>query len=279
MRRLQATTWLAALALLMLSTPPARGAEPLRLTLRDGRAWTGFVDARSNDEQLWLRVERPGLTLWRPVAWASIASLTQRDQPVEISAVRMALARWTSPSPPRVARPVGAAPRPVTVSPQVTHVAIDAQTANWDADVEQDGIVVDVQPLSADAELVPLAGSVEIELIGAGPPTTTRLVTFPRLGRWVEPLAQTGIASRGYRFRLPYDRAGPEFDRTLGNAAVVHVRLVAPGHGTFETSTSLSQLRPFAPLRDALEQQTLRRFFPTERTGQGVWQHGIITPP
>ncbi|MEX2173467.1 MAG: hypothetical protein WD872_03840 [Pirellulaceae bacterium] len=61
----------------------------------------------------------------------------------------------------------------------------------------------------------------------------------------------------------------PEFDTDWSGVGLVHVKFVAPGHGVFEDSRDAVRIRPFAPLRDQLQQKHMPRFLPTE----GVSRH------
>jgi hypothetical protein len=69
---------------------------------------------------------------------------------------------------------------------------------------------------------------------------------------------------------LPFGAVHPEFDSDwlASPLGLVHVRLVAPGHGTFDSSRDAVRIRPWAPNRDQLELNTNRRFVPTEAVGR-----------
>jgi hypothetical protein len=62
----------------------------------------------------------------------------------------------------------------------------------------------------------------------------------------------------------------PEFDSDwfASPYGLVHVRLVAPGHGTFDASQDGLRIRPWAPSRDSLELKGYPRFLPTEAVGR-----------
>src|SRR5206468_2719111 len=45
--------------------------------------------------------------------------------------------------------------------PRVARVAFDASIANWDADVETDGVLIVVAPLDIDQRLMPVSGTLE----------------------------------------------------------------------------------------------------------------------
>ena len=269
-------------------------AAVVRVTVADGRLFSGEVDAKSNGDKLWLRSEKAGIVLWRPIGWPSIRSVAAGEQVYGGMAFRDEYESWKT-----VARGQGSEVRgpgdenskpqgladsstsgfdsryeslkPV-IPPRVQSVSVSAQLANWDADVEPDGLIVYVAPLDADGNLVAIDGTIDAELIGEGPGTTDRLVTFPTLDRWVRSLRPADMGPQGARVRLEFQRAHPEFDLRLGPYGVVHVRLNVAGHGSFEATTDLTAVRTFNPIRDRVQQQSGQRFFPNERTGLGKRQ-------
>lgn len=276
-------------------------ATIVRVTVADGRVFSGEVDAKSNGDKLWLRSEKAGIALWRPIGWSSIRSVAAGEQVYGGMAFRDEYERWKTVARDQksevrgqksgvrseesaVDRPAGLADsstsgfdsryeslKPV-IPPRVQSVSVSAQLANWDADVEPDGLIVYVAPLDADGNLVAIDGTIDAELIGEGPGTTDRQVTFPTLDRWVRSLRPADMGAQGARVRLEFQRAHPEFDLRLGPYGVVHVRLNVPGHGSFEATTDLTAVRTFNPIRDRVQQQSGQRFFPTERTGLGKRQ-------
>lgn len=271
--------WFVVLFVLLVPKSQAIAAEPTnaRIDIFDGRAFRGVVDDRSNDTRLWIHTHCAGITLARPIAWNAIRTITIGQQTFSAEEFRTQLKQFASPAPALNCEPTPAAeprrtPEPVSQSTpagRVTAVQADARLVNWDADVEHDGLIVTVAPLDEWGQLRAVDGSVEIELIGEGPGTTAALSTFPTLGRWVRQLNATEMPPSGAPLKLEFQAAHPEFDLRLSPYGMVHVRLSVPGHGTFETTTDLTTLRTFNPLRDRLQQQTRQRYFAQETTGVG----------
>lgn len=269
--RLASMAWVFLLAL----CDPSAADEPtpvvLEVTVSSGRAFTGAVDVRSDGQYLWLRTTKSGTTFVRRLEWSAIQKVRGPDGVLTVEQARENLVLWRS-TVPRVPRTLPPSPAPTTTSepaPIVRTVAVDARTANWDADVESDGLLVDVRPLDGQGELVACSGHVEFELIGVGPGTTDRLVTFPVLGRWVRPLTVEQLGPNGLVVKLEFQADHPEFNLQLSNWGTLHTKLVVPGHGVFEVSQDLSDLRRSSPLRDLLQQQIQGRFLPQELTGRG----------
>lgn len=263
----------------------AAEARAVRVVVADGREFSGWVDARSTDKRLWLRSECGGAYLTRPITWEAVRRVTSGSQAFSVDEFRAQLGHWTTPTPEsRCGEPVEApkpGPRaavdpsaamesnPVQVVNRVQSIQLDAGLANWDNDVEDDGLIVTVVPLDRNGNVVAVDGALEVELIGEGPGTTAALSTFPLLGRWVQPIRAAEMTANGVQVRLEFQAAHPEFDLRLGTAGLVHGRLTVPGHGTFEATTGATTLRPYNPIRDRLQQQTRQRFFPNEQTGIG----------
>lgn len=274
--------------------------KQLTVTLHDGRQFRGQIGETSNSDQLVLRFVGDGITVWRPIAWNHIARAEVADRHITGAqlhkiVVEILTARNDNPfdaddqSPSALPEPTefvspvpgfypiasGVPPAPRRPPPlSVRSLRIEAAVANWDADVEVDGLVLEILPLDQWGDIVPINGTVTAELIGNRPAALrTRYVyhrghPFPRLGRWTHRLQADRPES--YRVQLPFRAAHPEFDFDLAAWAVVHARLVVPGQGVFETTADLVRIRPFSPIRDWRQQVMISggRFFPEERLGR-----------
>jgi hypothetical protein len=281
--------------------------ESIRLTLVSGREVAGEVSSRSTSERLWL-VQRAGdAQLARPIAWENIEAAEFRRARWTGSELRQAiivdhsLANAKShlqeeagedqedpfredplpvdelPAPDAAAKTVTPLTRAeflTLATPPVASVRFDAHLANWDADVEADGLVVQVVPVDTYGQVVPLRGALHVELFGVrhiafqdGPHKRGR--SYGRLGSWTQQLVPQYIHSDGGWFKLPFQAAHPEFDPRIGVRGLVHLKLVVPGAGVYEDSLDGIRLRPFAPVRDGLQRDTGHRFFATEATGRG----------
>ncbi len=152
---------------------------------------------------------------------------------------------------------------------RVRSVAVDARVANWDADVEVDGLVVDVYPMDGDGGMVPVRGTLVVTLIGWRESTVLAKRGSRQIGRWSKPLWPSEFRLGGYRCRLPFRTVHPEFDLEWAAYGLLHARLGVPGQGVFETTESTVRIRPYSAVRDELELETGRRFLPLERTGRG----------
>ena len=279
--------------------------EPLRAAVTvepvEGRSFTAKVDRRTDDRQLWLRWSRGSAHLLRPIRWDRIRrvhvgqeTLTGEQFRRRVEAARPEVIPVPAKGPPwridskgaeypgdaRTAAATRAAPGrgpaawPPLAAPEARRVrslAIDVAVANWDADVEVDGLIVDVYPLDADGQVVPVRGVLEVDLIVQRWGVVKRPQPFIRRGRWTEPVRTGHFGSSGARYRLPFGAAGfhPEFDSRAAPHGAVHAQLSVPGQGVFAASQSMVRIRPYSAVRDALERATGKRFFPQEKTGGG----------
>ncbi len=284
-----------------LAQEPPQVQQPLTVELASGRNFTGLVDARSSDERLVLRFTRGGATLRRAIEWDRVVGASVAGQQIEPAKVKeAALAMRTEGSEERVQgsgfrvqEPGGRvqeAPtsdfRPPTSdlpTPRVTSVTFDARIANWDADVETDGILVDLLPLDSDGYMVSARGAVEVELFAPQKRDFSQAPlsggdTLERVNRWTQVVGPEDFTTRGARLKLPFAAVHPEFDLDWIGVGLVHVRLVVPGDGVFDDSIDGLRIRPYAPLRDRLEMKTGRRFVPTEAVGRGRVLHSVHSP-
>ncbi|MGI8978236.1 MAG: hypothetical protein ACR2FY_03320 [Pirellulaceae bacterium] len=254
-------------------------AEDQLLTVRlaSGRDFTAHVDART-EETLWLRFSSGGGNILRPIAWDRILAAQLDGQDVDLPELRGICARVKSGAPakeilpPAVAVAVAKAPLPPS-SPAVASIRIDAWLANWDGDVETDGICVQLQPLDENGQFIAVAGTGEIELFAA---RQRKYHEAPQSGgwmtelveRWTQSVDATHIGPSGILWRLPFNAVHPEFSSGVDDWGLVHVRLVVPGGGVFEQSLDGVRLRNWSPVRSGTFRPDGRRFFSTERTGR-----------
>jgi hypothetical protein len=278
---------LAASSLGAAAASPAEDiAGPVAVTVASGRVFTGQLDPRTDDSRLWLRWTHGTITLLRPIDWARVVEVQSDGNTVPAADFRRAVASPQGVSPPEIAadaaeleafrfhswpsadsQPAGASNRP-EASP-VRSLAIDAWAANWDGDVEVDGVVVEVRPLDAGGAVVPVHGTLEVDLIGWRTGRTRPNQPPVRLGRWTRSVQVGEIGPSGVAYKLPFQGIHPEFDLRWSPLASVHARLSVPGEGTFDATASTVRIRPYSALRDHLEQTTGRRFYAVERTGRG----------
>ena len=258
---------------------------PMTVELASGRRFVARADPRTDTERLWLRWGEEDATVLRPIQWSRVvraqvgpAWLTGPQLREAVAALRKVFPRqkptanfgkiqligieedFSNRSPARKTPEDGLTRLPVR------SLAVDAWVANWDSDVEVDGLVVAVFPLDAQGRLVPVEGNLRVELIGRPPRSPRRENPYTRLGSWTRRVHSEAIGPRGAQLRLPFQAFHPESRPEAEPYGAVHVRLTVAGRGTFEATATDVRIRPYSAVRDRLQQATGRRFFPSELT-------------
>jgi hypothetical protein len=277
--------WAALAAMLIVDSAVVARAAEVVVDVASGRQFRGELDPSSSAQDLVLRTGGNGITVRRPIRWERVVRATMDSREVSIPELQRLAAAMAKPEGATVFQPrrplIHPQPEPVpgprVMDTAVRSLAFDARIANWDGDVEADGLLVDVVPLAADGYLVAAAGTVEVELFASQRREFHHAPlaggdTLERVERWTRRIESQDFTSGGVRLKLPFGAVHPEFDQKwlAHYYGLVHVRLAAPGHGVFEASQDGVRIRPYAPLRDRLELYGGRRFLPTERTGRGV---------
>lgn len=254
-----------------------------------GRRFVGEVDPDTNESTLWLRRDLASGYLLRPIDWQRVTSVelggdaySGEEFRKALSVVREALASESQQNA-ALGKPSGqgsiilgpAAATTQIVAPhadepaRVQSLAIDAYLANWDADVEPDGLILDVLPLDSEGALVPVHATVEVDLLAERTGVVKLAEPFARIGRWTRRVDPADFGVWGARYRLAFQAVNPDFDRRWATHGALHVRLSVPGAGVFEQTDSTLRIRPYSSVRDRLEQANGNRYFYEERTGSG----------
>jgi len=262
----------------------------ISVEVASGRVFRGEVDPKTDDRHLWMRFGAGAVIVQRPIRWESVAQVRfgNLDIPAQefrdlVDSLRAKIGTKMSEAKTNLLiigdstkQNAGVSSSREEYSRQVERVrslAIEATVANWDADVEVDGLLVCVYPLDVEGHLVELGGTLQVELIGRENVALARGSSFRRLGRWSRKVEANDFGLRGAVYRLPFQGAHPQFDTGYSAHGAVHARLVVPGQGVFEATASDVRVRPPSAFRDDLQQGTGHRYFHGERTGRGQ-RHG-----
>jgi hypothetical protein len=257
----------------------------VELSVAGGRQYHGVIDPSSNQDKLVLRTGRNGITLLRPIAWDRIVAAKLDGDSIDPPKLKeMVGSGLTVPDSGRkrielrdAGKVAEASQKAAVSSPpqQIVSVSFDAFVANWDQDVEMDGLVVELAAVDAKEFLAACEGTVEIELFA---PQRRVFHHAPRSGgdtlelveRWSRSIAAQDFGKSNVRLRLPFGTIHPELDADwlASSYGLVHVRVAIPGHGVFDASQDGVRIRPWAPNRDNLEMNAGRRFVPTEGLGR-----------
>ena len=273
------------LALLCLAISVSNAQETITVKLTSGRSFTGMVDQQTDNDRLWLRYGTNGTTVIRPIAWERVVQATHNGTNIDSPEVIDLAINLKSSAPPReffasrsnTSNDANAgiethSDRASTLDAKVASVDFDAVIGNWDRDVEVDGIVINIIPVSTMQELVPVNGTLTVSLTAL---VSRSFQEVPRgrgqvptqIARWSKVIKASEFEPSGVNVRLPFQRTNPEFDTDSHTYGLVNVKLVVPGQGVFESSLDAMRIRPFAPTRDYLERSHGSRFLSKEQTG------------
>ena len=251
---------------------PTSAPSSIGVHLVDGRTLSGTVHARSNQDRLWLVIGTPTIALFKPVRWEEIASIETDDVEFSASEFREQIQRRQ----PRVhieslaaltAKRVDAvreAP-PHSAPRRIESLKIEARLANWDDDVNADGLELRIMPSDGSPGAIPVNGMLNVQLTGQVVRLAGWRGVFRTLGQWTHRVRREDFDYLGAVYRLPFRNVNPQFDRDIAATVLVNARLGVPGQRDFEASNT-ARVRQFNPIREQLWIQQRTRFFPFERT-------------
>jgi hypothetical protein len=250
--------------------------------LATGRKMRAVVDTRTDRDRLWLRFGSGDTYTRRGFEWQFISQITEGDRTLAKNELiqRAAAEREQMSSRPQrqlvVRTSASPSDLPARVEPAVSShagrivaVTFDVTLANWDSDVMTDGLEFHVTAWNAQREPVAVRGTLTAELFSMKRVEQDEIRhgrgrDLRRMERWSKQVDLQPDPSSAAILRLPFQTPYPEFDVDWAPFGLVHIQLVAPGHGVFHHSIDGLRIRPWAPLRDMLEMQTGKRYFPSE---------------
>lgn len=247
----------------------ADAAAPPLVTVQthDGQTQQGMVDARTNDEALWLRLDEANISLATSTAWESISTAMVNGEAIQATNLRARLSPLVSARPALdvllggVASETLSYPQPGTLpteSQRIAAVSVTACLANWDADARADGVELLVVATDRNGVAWPVGGNLTVRLLG---PRQTSLYRSEvrELGRWSEVVKPQhfGPAGESARYRLSYRGLEPETDSTIGDISFVEATLGVYGQGNFSARAPVV-LQPHPAAFDRLDLPTGR---------------------
>jgi hypothetical protein len=254
----------------------------------DGRTLNGVVDARSDQQSLWVRQEEGNVVLRLPVDWEDIASTTVDGAAVGVDEMRQRLGELASEGPrwliPEAEVPVdgvakmqagGSVYSGMRAGSAAPHAAggrvrnlevVGAGLVNLDRDVAPDGLSVSIVAVGYDGLPVAVRGNLRAELHGERRSVGDPAPRFDELGRWSQRVRSEDFVDGVATYCLPFRGTAPEWEFDIMPDAVLTVQLGATGHGNYSASAPVA-LRKFNPLRDDLQQWEGTRFLPNELGG------------
>ena len=285
-----------ALGLLAMSAEAQQGGndgqDEIVVYLLSGRTMTAKIDARTDTLQLWLRWDSPGAEVLRPIRWQFVAvaeisgqkisgtefrglvEQIRRDVPAQPESAPTTTSIVMLGTPEANAPKSSAAPGNVQESKAlpVQWLDIEAGPARWDQYCDIDGMSILVAPKDAYGQVIPVRGTLDVDLIAEYGGVVRLPDPFSRIGHWSQAVHPDDFGPFGAVYKLPFQDVNPEFSDHLGPHGAVHATLSVPGQDTFQ-ATADARIRPYSLIRDRLMQTTGRRFFPEETIGQPWEKH------
>jgi hypothetical protein len=277
---------------LVLPTVITRGADNLTVVhLADGRVLQGILDTRTDETFLWLRTVTDNFSLSSRFRWSDVLDVDPSipDLPGDEHRIEVDVSKgidvvdqfepaadeeedavdgkddwmdWPTSRPGISEAGPWEAP---LLFPVARALRIEAHLANWDDDVEPDGLRVLVSPVDGFGQVVPVFGSIDFKLIGEhrlsrGGEHVRRRDSFPLLGEWSRRVTLKTFRPNGVVYELPFRNFAPGRDVDIAFEALLTARLGIPGVGVLESSDSYVLLRPTNRFRDDLQLRTGRRY-------------------
>jgi len=242
----------------------------IAVELDSHRVVTGAVDERTNGETLWLRTSTNRVTLWsgypasRVVRYDVVAEVDLSKSAGDNNDVNEA-----SPCDGADCEPFDDS-SPVRRR-RIVAVEVLAEAANFDQDVEIDGLRVSVRAVDQYGETVAVDGRADFTLLGErrdwrGGRHELRRPQFIELQRWSQQIRSGSTTLDGVHANLEFRNFHPNRELDVAEIALLHVRLNVPGQGVFSASDDRLVLRRWSPFRDDLQQATGRRYLRQEQT-------------
>lgn len=283
---------LACFVLVLPCLSAVRGDEPvapaqLSVQLVGGRTVQGVVDARTNDQQLWLRATSGTAYVQRGIVWGRVEKADYQEKSLTREELQEMAATLATAPPQAVSgkRPKGERSQPLdgegsqAESPlraaKLVTISCSAWLANWDSDVEPDGIVLEVRGLDERGSLVEVQGAIEATLWSPVKrafherPATAGVI-LERVESWRSTSEQGARRDDALQVKLPFGSVHPDFQSAVGSYGALQVKVVSPGNGVFFATIDPLMIRTYSPIKDAYRNGNGGRHLPQEGTGRSV---------
>ena len=271
----------------------SQAAQPVVVETVSGRSFSGQIDLRTNRQILVLRTGTQNITIVRPIDWNYVVRVRIEGKPLTPAELlqKFEASGWPSSnqelpaSPKKIQLPgpsdQGADERAASAAesddplPPVSSLHVEASVAKWNGGADNDGVLLRVFPLDAQGNIVPVDGTLEVELNGQQAATQTQGNPFPQLARWGQQVDARDVGANGATYRLPFQAWSPDVHLQLSSSGSVHARLSVAGQGVFDDTATMVRVRPYSSTRDRIQQFHGSRFFPQERMTRGTVDSGF----
>jgi hypothetical protein len=287
----------AALLNVSMAANEGGGGRTILVATHDERELSGIVDARTDDQALWIRYEEHGIVLAVAIPWSDVESAQIDGAAVGADALKAEAQNLASPGPTTLIAEAEIPPtfemdplamqaesrRSLTGPVRVRNLEItDVCLVNLDRDVEPDGFELTIAVIGDDGLPLALRGSLTAELVGERRPAEIAGVEFDELDRWSQRVEPEDFIDGAATYLLRFRRSAPEWEFDLLPDAIITAKLGAFGYGNYAASAPVV-LRKFNPMRDNRQLLEETRFLEQEIVGRpplnrftprnGLWLH------
>lgn len=256
----------------VLASSYSLAADEVIVHTTDGRALTGEIDVRSDEENLWIRRSEGNIILTTAVAWSDVDAAEVDGQVVQASWLMPRIKEYASAAPKAFLteyEPSSVTPATTSLSihrqPEIASIDIEAGLINLDRTVELDGLLVELAVLDSHGHAAAVQGDLTARLIVQRLDAHTGRETFEEFQRWTHRVEPVDFADSIAEIPLRFRRASPDFDWELCSSAILHVRVGVDGQGNFEASIPIN-IREVNPMRDEMQNRFGGRFYRDELT-------------
>jgi hypothetical protein len=243
------------------SLPCVSLAESVFVWLDDGRVLTGEVDARTDEEHLWLRTSSKSFVLATSVEWTQVKAVRAAGKQLTRDDFGKRVDEFKSEPPEDhlAERKPAVLEHGTTIvereharrnaATRVTTLDVEAHLANWDRDAEIDGVEIRIAPRNVFGEIVPVSGQLLAALVGRNQLAPHDRAAYPRLGRWSLRTDTNDFGHYGAIYRMPFRTSHPDEFLSIEPHGLIDATLFVFGQGRFEADATI-HLRRFNPVRD-----------------------------
>lgn len=268
------------LSVIILSQCVMTHADDLQIIRNNGHLVSGDLDSKTNQQKLWIQKRTPKILLSSSFDWNDVQEIVyqgEKTSPEELlkkkpqvskaAQQREMLQFWflsdhLRREPDQVKYLLH--PTQTTHVSSVKSVQFDAYVANWDSDVEADGLIVHIRPIDAHGRVVAVNGQVDFKLIGQRFNRgvwrhRSDEIAFPQLESWSQQISKKDFGPDGAAVKLIFRKLRPEKNIHLAPVALLTGSLGVSGVGKFHASVPEVDIRPLSIFRDELQLRSKTR--------------------
>ena len=236
---------LVPLSQICKANEPPWGAFPvgteLSATLHTGRIVHGILDPRTTNDRLFLTAEHEGISVCSVLQIGDVSKIELTDSNVKrtLSLVGKTESQaWVATPQRRSALANGRS----NVS-QAQSLSVFAHVDNWNGDPKPDGIRLYLRPTGAKGEMLPVIGTVSVQLNVYRGDVRNTAGRLHEEESWSYELSKNDYDQSGAVITLPFRRIQPDSEKDIYVLGTLNVRLKISGQGVLDATLDDLELR------------------------------------